>query len=331
MPAGFGLKKISGYHWLYRISGDFTSKGYNINDIGYFQSPNDIGADFALTYKDDVPNSLYRSIYITGGYNLRDNFDKVSLYKSTSLGVQYSFLNYWSMTLGASYNYGKYDDRETRGNGLYRKPESMRYSLSLNSNRNKDIVFTFSGSYTTNNRASDNYSLSPVLILKPKSNVDLKLGVKYAAYDNYEGFVANIDDPFSATGKKTIFANRDTKEYDINLTGSIAFTTHFTFEVYSQLFFANGHYRKFKELVNPETFIDYDYDANPDFNVNSFQLNAVLRWEYLPGSTIYLVWSQSRDHYNKMYDMSFGDNVDNIFLMQPDNIVSLKVSYLFNI
>jgi hypothetical protein len=325
------VEKISGDHWLYSISGDFTSKGYNINDIGYYQSPNDIGSDIDLTYKDEVPNLWYRYIFIESHYGLRDNFDKVNLYKNASLSTEYGFLNYWAMVLGASYSFGKYDDRETRGNGLYKKQESIKYSLSFNSNKNKNVVFTFSGSYTKGNRGYELYSVSPVILLKPKPNIDLKLGLRYAAYNNFEGFVVNLDDPLATSGKKTIFADRNTRENDFNLTGSIAFTTNFTFEVYSQLFFANGHYKKFKELVTPETFIDYDYNTNPDFNINSFLLNAVLRWEYLPGSTIYLVWSQARDHHNKIYDMSLGNNLDNIFLAQPDNVISLKASYLFNI
>jgi hypothetical protein len=235
------------------------------------------------------------------------------------------------MDLGATYNFGKYDDRETRGNGLYRKPESMKFSLSLSSNRNKDVVFGFSCSLSNGSRGSEIYSFSPMLVLKPRSNIDLRIGLRHVAYNNFEGFVTNIDDPLAGIGKKTIFADRNTRENDISLTGSMAFTTNFTFEIYSQLFFANGYYKNFKELVTPETFLDYNYDDNPNFNVNSFKLNAVLRWEYLPGSTIYLVWSQARDHYNKIYDMSFGNNLDNIFLAQPDNVISLKASYLFNI
>ena len=325
------FEKISGDHWLYRLSGDFTSKGYNINDVGYYGSPNDLGSDIEIVYQDKVPNSLYRYILIGGSYNLRDNFDKVNLYKGTTLATEYGMLNFWAISLQVVYNFGKYDDRETRGNGLYRKPNSTRTSLSFSTNRNKDVAVTLSSYYSKGSNGYENYSISPQLILKPKSNVDMKIGLRHAGYNNYEGFVANIEDPLSITGTKTIFADRTTREYDINLTGSMAFTTHFTLEIYSQLFFANGYYKKFREIVTPETFIDYDYKSNPDFNVKSFQLNVVLRWEYLPGSTIYLVWSQARDHYDKFYNMSFGDNFNNTFLAQPDNIISLKASYLLNI
>ena len=67
--------------------------------------------------------------------------------------------------------------------------------------------------------------------------------------------------------------------------------------------------------------------GNPDFNYMSLRGNAVLRWEYLPGSTLYLVWTQSRQDYEAAGDFRFGKSLNNLLGVKPDNIFMLKISY----
>ena len=66
---------------------------------------------------------------------------------------------------------------------------------------------------------------------------------------------------------------------------------------------------------------------NPDFNVKQFRSNAVLRWEYLPGSTLFLVWSQGRDHFAQNGSFDFDQDVRSLFSVTPDNIFMVKISY----
>lgn len=325
------LAKIGGDHWLYQVSGDFTGKKYNINDIGFFRRPNDYGVSAKLTYKDEVVNSIYRYLYVEGDYGIRDNFDKVNLYRNSSIDFEICFVNYMILSTRATYNFGLYDDRETRGNGLYKKPKAWNFSSSFSTKSSSDIVLKLSVAYSTNDRASDNYSITPKLNIRAASNIELNIGVGFKKYNNYEAFVANIISAADQDRPFTIFANRDTKEYNINLTGSFTFVHNLSLEIYSQLFFASGYYNNYKLLVTPETFTPYNYSDNNDFNRNNFQLNSILRWEYLPGSTLYLVWSQYRGYFDKIYESSVGDNLDNTFATRPDNAIILKVSYWLNI
>lgn len=325
------LAKTGGDHWLYQTSADFTSKKYNINDIGFFRRPNDYGVSFEVAYKDEVVNSFYRYIYIEGNYGIRDNFDKVNLYRNSSFGFEICLLNYLIVSAKTTYNFGLYDDRETRGNGLYKKPKSINFSSTLSTNSSSDFVFKLSAAYSKNDRSSDNYSLTPKISMQPSSNIEFTIGMGYKKYNNYEAFVANTLLPPDYNKPLTIFANRDTKEYNLNLSGSFTFIHNLSLEVYSQLFFASGHYKGYKLLANPETFIPYSHSGTDDFNRNNFQLNSILRWEYLPGSTIYLVWSQYRGYFDNLYNSSLGDNIDNTFITQPDNAVILKISYWLNI
>ena len=75
----------------------------------------------------------------------------------------------------------------------------------------------------------------------------------------------------------------------------------------------------------------YAYQGDPDFNDQFFNMNLVIRWEYLPGSTIFLVWSQARENSNNMVDATFGENVETTFSSPAGNVFLLKASYWFNL
>lgn len=129
--------------------------------------------------------------------------------------------------------------------------------------------------------------------------------------------------------------------------------------VYLQPFIAVGKYDEFKELARPESyeynifgegqstiayangFYTVDPDGpglaatfsfyNPDFNVKSFRGTAVLRWEYLPGSILYVVWTQNRADYSNPGDLDLGRDLGNLFTAPGDNIFLIKLSYRWNI
>ena len=66
---------------------------------------------------------------------------------------------------------------------------------------------------------------------------------------------------------------------------------------------------------------------NPDLNVRSLRGNAVLRWEYRPGSTIFFVWQQQRAGSRAFGDFDFGRDANAVFQQRPDNIFVIKASY----
>lgn len=125
----------------------------------------------------------------------------------------------------------------------------------------------------------------------------------------------------------TIFADRSSEEWSLTTRGSYIFTTELTLEVYFQLFFAKGKYENFHRMLASDRFAPIAGYSKPDFNELAFNSNVVLRWEYLPGSTAYLVWSQSRSGERDIYRTPFSENFNNTFALPADNVVLLKVSY----
>jgi hypothetical protein len=70
--------------------------------------------------------------------------------------------------------------------------------------------------------------------------------------------------------------------------------------------------------------------GSPDFNVTQFRSNLVLRWEYRAGSTLYLVWAQARDHFERTGAFEMRRGLDDLFGEPADNIFMVKLSYWLN-
>jgi hypothetical protein len=159
--------------------------------------------------------------------------------------------------------------------------------------------------------------------------VDLMFGFRYVNIRGVEAWVDNV----AGTGGETwsVFADRDAEQMDIMLRGAFTFTRDLTFEIYSQLFVGKGHYSSFRRLITNRDFEPYAYGGDPDFNYQPFNLNAVLRWEYLPGSTLYLVWTQARENVTDDYFTTLGYDLGGPFRAPATNVLLLKVSYWWNL
>jgi len=118
-----------------------------------------------------------------------------------------------------------------------------------------------------------------------------------------------------------------------------------------------GRYSGFKEAAQPRTFdflqygtngsaITFNPDAgaylvqpatgspfvipNPDFNFTSLRVNAVYRWEFKPGSTLYVVWTQQREDETTDGRFAFNQDISRMMRAPGDNVFMVKMSYWFS-
>ena len=113
-------------------------------------------------------------------------------------------------------------------------------------------------------------------------------------------------------------------------------TPNLTIQFYGQPFFTAGTYSDFKEVINPRAgeydnrFKSYAYGDNPNFNFKQFRSNLVMRWEYSPGSTLFLVWSQGRTGFEEMGAFSFRRDFSNLFDQRSENVFLVKFNRWFS-
>jgi hypothetical protein len=128
----------------------------------------------------------------------------------------------------------------------------------------------------------------------------------------------------------------------VSLTGRINYTLTpaLSIQLYAQPFVSAGDYSGFKQLANPRStdynarFSPYAYDiaanGDPDFNVKSFRTTNVLRWEYRPGSTLFVVWQQARENDAVPGGFNTGRDLRDIFAVAPKNVFLVKFAYWLN-
>jgi len=336
-PAGrLTVNKEGGTHWRWSVGYDFTSKGFNVNDIGYFRRPNDHGSVSTLQYREDAPGGLYQRWNVGAFYHYRSNFDNAELFNMFQLTGDLLLRSYWEIRAQVSLDQGKYDDRETRGNGLYRKPSTRNYMLSLTSDPRLSVVGGLQLIAGNDTRGSNTWSMLGSAEVRPSSNVTLQFSLTHTETYRFFAWVANrttLDDPaLPPNVTSSIFAQRTVSQWDLTTRGSFVFTQNLTLQYYLQLFFAKGRFKNTQRMITNDTFAPYAFDPPtsnnpPDFSNLSLNSNVVLRWEYLPGSTMFLVWSQARRGNVGNYGTRFGEDVSNTFSLPANNVLMLKISY----
>ena len=138
----------------------------------------------------------------------------------------------------------------------------------------------------------------------------------------------------------SIFGERDTRSFDFTLRSTVTFTPTLSLQLYSQFFMARGRYDDFQIQLDRDNLADFNaFPKRDEFSLSSLQSNLVLRWEYRPGSSLFVVWTHGRraeDVLNPLapwdsspYSRSFNDQFDQTFDIFPDNVFLIKLNYTF--
>ena len=232
------------------------------------------------------------------------------------------FLNYYTIDWNLAYNPQTINNRRTRGGPLTLNPSGYQANAYLSSDNRKDFIIG-AGLFTY--RQSDhsyNWDIETSVEIRPSSNVSISIGPYYSINKENAQWVDSFFDETAVKtfGRRYVFANLDQKTFGVGIRLNWTFTPELSLQLYAQPLISSGDYKNFKELDAPKTYnfnvygtgnstfdestltADPDGDGpanpieidNPDFNFKSLRGNAVLRWEFVPGSVVYFVWTQTR-------------------------------------
>jgi hypothetical protein len=357
----FSLEKQKGRFLLQAALG-ILSPGFDPNDIGFqFGSSDIINADLLLAYRWPHPGKVFRNIMIYAGPFRNYDFGGNKNWDGILAAAEGEFLTYWGFNTMLAYNPETISKNLTRGGPLALIPSGYEIDLSFYSDSRKSIVL--SGYQNFYKRPAEGYQWSAGVNLswKPSSNISFSFGPGYNVNDAYLQWVTRVNDPLMTEtyGVRYVFGSIHQRILSSEIRLNWTFTPKLSLQLYLQPFLAVGQYDEFKELARPKsfeyniygqgnsiiTFADdiYNVDpdgpgpapefsfSNPDFNYKSFRGTTVLRWEYLPGSTLYFVWTQNRADYSNPGDLKLGRDLGDLFTAPGDNIFLIKISYRWNI
>ncbi|MEX0981084.1 MAG: DUF5916 domain-containing protein [Bacteroidales bacterium] len=356
--AGTGGKlqfgKIGG-NWNFIFMNVFKSPGLEINDMGFMRQADNMLHVLWTGYNFTEPFSIFRRLSLNNNVYLVSNFGG----EVTGFGYEYNlsagFRNFWTGRLGGGLNFSEISTTMLRGGPSMLLPNSQRMYISIGSDNRKIISGSLSGfgSWGAENYFSQN-SLSLSLTAKPVNTLSVSINPSYSwKYHELQYVTTKVVEE----EERYIFGAIDQEVLSMSLRINYNITPDLTIQYWGQPFIASGGYSGFKMITDTqaENFsnryheytdgqISYSDDryhideamdgvndysfGDPNFTVDEWLSNMVIRWEFLPGSTAYLVWSQTRDHYDPSGMFEVWDNMDQMFTAKrANNTILLKVSY----
>jgi hypothetical protein len=352
------LRRQAGLHWRGNAEVSATSPGFEVNDLGYQRDADRRRVEGSLEYQENRPGNLFRNWEISASPKASWNFDGDRIGTSVSMRSRLTFLNYWSLNPSYSHTFESFDDRLTRGGPLSKKPVADQVSLNLTTDFSKPYSGFFNVRYKWDEAGGSQTSYSARVGMKPSSTWDLSLGPNLTFNNSAAQYMTSEEDAFATAtyGERYIFGELEQTTFSIETRLNITFTPNLTLELFAQPFMASGDYGQIMELRAPGTFefnrygidvgsVQEDEDgdrtvdpdgagpaeeftvSNRDFNRVSLRGTAVIRWEWRPGSTLFLVWQQSRSDYYDEGDFDFARDSDAMWAAKADNIFMLKATY----
>ena len=325
----FSIGKYSGAGLRYSFTYSEMSPGYEVNDIGFLERA-DYRAPHLYAEYLNVSSDIFRFylLWAYGGYAW--NFDGDMIMNFYSSGAYFQLNNLWTILATAGFTGKFYNDRITRGGPVMRRPKDWNSSLEFTSNSTKNFYATIGGRYRKDASGEYTSSVYTSLNYRPTSYIQVQFSptfIKEKNTDQYQDFNDYDNDPELDYLFSDSYLDIFYTEMRVNWT----FSSKISLQTYIRPLLYTADFKNFKTFEESGTY-NFEYlgeTESADFNYKTIQGNAVLRWEYRPGSTIYLVWQQQRENIlnNDTFDL-FGGTRD-ILKVDPLNIFLIKFSYWF--
>jgi len=311
----------------------FVSPGFDLNDLGFLSRTGIVNMHVGGGRTWTKPGKVFRYAEAGGAAFRNYDWDGNIIWSGAYHFGYVQFKNYYWINWNTAYNPWTVDKRRTRGGPLTLTPPGLQVGIDLGSDSRKTFVVGAGvGTYYRSGADQEWWSYAN-LQYRPAPNVSVTVGPNLSRVVNPLQYVdALVDSSATATyGVRYIFARLRQTELSAGIRLNWTYSPTLSLQLYAQPLISAGRYDAFKNLARPRSN-DYTPTAasKPDFNFKSLRGNAVLRWEYLPGSTLFFVWTQQRDHNEDLGDFNFGPSMRRLLRAPADNIFMIKATYWWN-
>jgi len=341
-------------NWLWNASASAESPGFELNDAGQLSTADDIESSGGGQYRQNTPSDWYHSWWAGAWLGTGWNFGGVRQYSFLDYESSITFKNYYSLWWGAEYYPGGQSDNLTRGGPLMATTKDWNVAAQISSNYQGRVYWWLWNQYYGDDIGGWAWLLQGGTTVRPGSRWEVSLNPRYdRVVDKRQYFdVVNGVGPEATYGDRYLFATIERSQLVMVTRLNYAFTPDLTLELYAEPFAASGRYydhgylkaARTKDLLvygREGTTItrldDGSYEVtdgadtfdlpNRDFNFVSFRSNVVLRWEWSPGSTLFLVWQQNRSDFETNDDLIGPSRLWDALGADGDNFFALKIAY----
>jgi hypothetical protein len=309
------------------------SPGWEVNDLGFGAFSDVINAHVGGGYQWPDPGKLFRRIELVSSIHSNWDFGGNHVDQGYWANFNPQFLNYWWFRLGGEYNPGTVDNRATRGGPLMLSPQ--RYSLWTGFDTDDRKRWRVgAGGDLGGSALADNHGWGTggYLELRPLDRLTIRLEPSYSVRRSTRQYLDTLADPTATAtyGNRYLFGELRQRSLSANLRLNWIFTPTMSIEVFAQPLVSSVHYARVLQLARPRSLELVPTDVDPDqysFTFTSLRSSAVFRWEYRPGSTLFLVWNQNRSIEEKNGLFQVGRSLDSLGRTRPDHIFMVKATY----
>jgi len=328
------FNKISGQTTRFQSVAAFKTPGFEINDLGFMQRADEITQSNWFQVRRDRPGDHFRSASVNFNQWAGWNFDHDLRFYGGNINAHWVTLNNWSFGGGLSVNGPGLADRLTRGGPVGYTNTSFSPWVYVNSDSRKNVIVSLNLSGFGDQHNSNSWNFSPSVTWRPMRALSVGAGFGFNRNLNQQQWVTNLTD---ATGPHYVFGRIDQTTVSVSARVNYTVTPTLTIQVYMQPFVSAGDYTGFKELVDGRNtqyearYAPFAYGGNPSFNVRSFRATNVLRWEYRPGSALFVVWQQGREGFLPQGDFGFNRDFAGAIGAPATNLFLIKISRWLNL
>ena len=352
----FGIGKVGGQNWNYNAGFKWVSPELELNDIGFLRSADEMIQYANLRYRSIKPTGVFRDFNVRfnqfSAFDFEGNYNRIQYQINGSA----SFLNNWEIDFGLAHKPRIFSNSILRGGPRWRFSKENFQFFFVGSDRRKNFNGTIGLIHSQ--AKENNFSLlkfESELNYQPTNAFNISLSPEYSISKNQTQYVTQSD---YNSDSRYVLGTIDNHTLTASVRLDYTINPNLSIQYYGQPFISRGRYKDFKYVTNPvaerltERFQLYDSNqinlsgndfqvdenrdgtmdysfSNPDFSYVQFNSNLVLRWEYIPGSELFLVWSQGVKSSVSSSDGLFEGFETGILDERPQNIFLLKATYRF--
>ncbi len=315
-----GISRVNGRHWLFSANSKFESSGFDTNSLGQVRRADGIEPTATLRYRETQPGLLFRNYSIS--VNTRDEWNWSGNHYSGSIrpAIDLTWNNFWTSNVSVTFDQRAKNTTLARGGPRVGTPRGWTAQASLGNSLASETRWWGRVSIGNDENGGSLREVRAVLSMRPTPRWQLSIEPFHNRQIESQQYVTSVDGGRPQTfGRRYVFSFIERSTLSAELRTTFTLKPDMTIDVYAEPFAASGRFYDYGELLAPGsrerlaygtagTTLELQADgsrlvsadgssftlAPRDFNVRSFRSNVVLRWEWTPGSTLFVVWQQDR-------------------------------------
>lgn len=347
------IEKIEGRHWLWQLYASTRSPGFEINDLGLSSRSDQSFALANLRYRETEPRGIVRDYEIGLSSENAWNQEGTSTFAALRSDSYITWENFWSSRFTTWVDFRSQSDTATRGGPLMGTAQAWVADFATSSRPGSRLRWSLGVFHGENELGENTWNIGGGVSVRPSPRWQFSADPNWYQTTNPRQYVTTLGRGREETyGQRYVFSYIDRSELSLSLRLRYALTPDLSFELYAQPFAATGEYYRHGELLTPGEsdllfYGEHGTTAEPgeggalfvttpdgsfvvpnrNFDVRSFRSNAVIRWEWRPGSTAFLVWQQNREGLRSEVSPIGAGSLGDPFDFAADDVLMLKISY----